>query len=95
MYSLLSWLIIGLTLGVVARMIIPHWKPVGVGMTIALGVLGAMLGGLISTQIWSTFAVVEPNVAQMWPGWLMAAACASFLLWFHVFYNTRPLWVRR
>ncbi len=95
MYSLLSWLIIGLTIGLIARMIVPHWKPIGVGMTIVLSILGAMFGGLVSTQIWTTFAVNEPDVSRMWPGWLMSAASATFLLWFHVVYNTRPVWTRR
>jgi uncharacterized membrane protein YeaQ/YmgE (transglycosylase-associated protein family) len=44
-----------------------------------LGVLGAVLGGLISSVIWSTWTN-EADVNRMWPGWLMSIAGGVLVL---------------
>jgi uncharacterized membrane protein YeaQ/YmgE (transglycosylase-associated protein family) len=95
MYSILSWLFIGLTIGLIARGVIPRWHHIEFTHTMALGVLGAMIGGLISTQIWDTFVVSGPNVSLMWRGWLFAAAGATTLLWAYVVYIWPPVSERR
>jgi uncharacterized membrane protein YeaQ/YmgE (transglycosylase-associated protein family) len=83
MLSLLSWIITGLIVGLIARAIVPGKQHIGTVMTIVLGVVGAALGGLISTQIWPTWTD-DPNVNQMWPGWLMAIAGGVIVLWAYV-----------
>jgi uncharacterized membrane protein YeaQ/YmgE (transglycosylase-associated protein family) len=71
MLSLLSWILTGLVVGLIARAIVPGRQSVGLIMTIVLGVAGAALGGLLSSLIWPTWAD-SPDVSRMWPGWLMA-----------------------
>ena len=71
MLSLLSWILTGLVVGLIARAIVPGRQSVGLIMTIVLGVVGAFLGGLLSSLIWPTWAD-SPDVNRMWPGWLMA-----------------------
>ena len=54
---MLSWiwfLIIGLVVGALARLLMPGKDPMGIIATIILGVVGSLLGGFISSLIWGT-----------------------------------------
>ena len=84
MLSLLSWIITGLIVGLIARAIVPGKQDIGTVMTIVLGVVGACLGGLVATAIWSDTWANDPNVNQMWPGWLMSIAGGVVVLWAYV-----------
>src|SRR5687768_5542045 len=79
MLSLLSWILTGLVVGFIARAIVPGKQHIGTLMTIVLGVVGAMLGGLISMALWPTWTN-DPEVSRMWPGWLMSIAGAVIVL---------------
>lgn len=45
--ALISWLIIGAVIGLIARAILPGKQAMGIGSTIVLGVIGALVGGFI------------------------------------------------
>ena len=47
----LSWILLGLLVGVLAKWIMPGPDSSGLVMTIVLGVAGAFLGGWIGTQV--------------------------------------------
>lgn len=50
-----SWILFGLIAGILSKMIMPGKKPQGCLITIALGIVGAMVGGFIGTKIgWGT-----------------------------------------
>lgn len=49
--GIISWLILGLIAGAIARAILPGKGPGGWIVTIIIGVLGAMLGGWIASAI--------------------------------------------
>ncbi len=70
MLALLSWIITGLIVGVIARAIVPGRQNFGWIMTIVLGIVGAFVGGLISSFIWPTWT--DSSVSTMWPGWIMS-----------------------
>lgn len=71
MLSLLSWIFTGLVVGFIARALVPGKQHIGTILTIVLGVIGACVGGLISSAIWPTWTD-SPDVNRMWPGWMMA-----------------------
>lgn len=71
MLALLSWILTGLIVGVIARALVPGRQSMGWIMTILLGIAGAFVGGLISSFIWPTWSS-EPDVSTMWPGWIMS-----------------------
>jgi uncharacterized membrane protein YeaQ/YmgE (transglycosylase-associated protein family) len=79
MLSLLSWIIVGLVVGFIARALVPGRQHIGILLTIALGVAGAMLGGVISSALWQTWAN-DPDVNRMWPGWIMSIVGAVIVL---------------
>ena len=45
--DILLWIVFGLVVGIVAKLIMPGNDPGGIFLTIILGVVGAMLGGWI------------------------------------------------
>ena len=71
MLALLSWIITGLIVGLIARAIVPGRQNFGWIMTIVLGIVGAFVGGLISSFIWPTWNA-DASVSTMWPGWIMS-----------------------
>ena len=79
MFALIGWLVTGLIVGLIARALVPGKQSLGIIMTIVLGVVGAMVGGLISSAIWPTWGN-DPDVSQMWPGWLMSIVGAVIVL---------------
>ena len=52
MLSFIWWLIIGLIAGAIARLIMPGRDPMGWIATMLLGIVGSIVGGLISWAIW-------------------------------------------
>ncbi|HEX7200892.1 MAG TPA: GlsB/YeaQ/YmgE family stress response membrane protein [Dongiaceae bacterium] len=49
--GLLSWIVFGLLAGGVAKFLIPGRDPGGCIMTIIIGIIGALLGGFLATQL--------------------------------------------
>jgi uncharacterized membrane protein YeaQ/YmgE (transglycosylase-associated protein family) len=49
--GVISWIILGLVVGVVAKFLMPGKDPGGIFITILLGVAGAIGGGYISSAI--------------------------------------------
>ena len=49
--DLLSWIVLGLIVGIVAKLIMPGKDPGGIMITIVIGIAGALLGGFISTAL--------------------------------------------
>ena len=47
----LSWIILGLVAGALAKLIMPGRDPGGIIITILLGIVGAVVGGFLSTLI--------------------------------------------
>jgi uncharacterized membrane protein YeaQ/YmgE (transglycosylase-associated protein family) len=51
MFGFLGWLIIGLLAGGLARLLIPGKQPMGLLMTMILGLVGSVVGGLLSAAL--------------------------------------------
>jgi uncharacterized membrane protein YeaQ/YmgE (transglycosylase-associated protein family) len=49
--GIVSWIILGLIAGALAKLIMPGRDPGGFFLTILIGVLGAVAGGFISTRL--------------------------------------------
>jgi len=47
----IGWLIIGLVAGALARLLVPGRQPMGIVMTMVLGLVGSIVGGAISTLL--------------------------------------------
>ncbi len=53
--GIVSWIIMGLVAGVIAKLLMPGPDPGGIIITTLLGIAGGVLGGFIGTRIgWGT-----------------------------------------
>ena len=51
MFGLLGWILFGLIVGVLAKLVMPGRDPGGVIVTMLLGIVGAVLGGFIGRSL--------------------------------------------
>lgn len=69
--QVLGWIVAGLIVGAIARLLIPGRQEMGIVMTIVLGIVGAIVGGLIAAQLFGP-PPPEVTVDTHWRGWLMS-----------------------
>jgi uncharacterized membrane protein YeaQ/YmgE (transglycosylase-associated protein family) len=48
---IIAWLVIGLVIGALARLLVPGRQHIGILLTILIGVVAALVGGIITTAI--------------------------------------------
>jgi uncharacterized membrane protein YeaQ/YmgE (transglycosylase-associated protein family) len=73
MFSIIGWIIFGLFVGLVAKLLMPGRDPGGVIITMVLGIAGALLGGFLG-QAFGWYREGEPA------GFLMSLVGAVMLL---------------
>lgn len=76
--GLLSWIILGLVVGILAKWIMPGPDPGGLFITILLGVAGAFVGGFIASFV-GLGSVTGFNLGSL----AVATGGALVLLWGH------------
>lgn len=75
MLNILGLLIVGLIIGFLARLLLPGRQKLGLGLTLVLGVVGALIGGLVASQL-GTGDIFELNVL----GFVVAVVASVVLL---------------
>lgn len=73
--DILGLLVVGLIIGALARLFKPGRQRLGLGMTLLLGVVGAIIGGLIAS-FFGTGDVFELNIL----GFVLAVVAAVLLI---------------
>ena len=48
---IIGWLVIGLVIGALARLLVPGRQNIGLILTILIGIVAALIGGIITTAI--------------------------------------------
>ena len=71
--GILSWIVFGLMVGIIAKLLMPGRDPGGFIVTILLGIAGALLGGFVGRAM----GFYGPNQSA---GWLMSIVGAIVLL---------------
>lgn len=51
---IIAWLVIGLVIGGLARLVVPGRQHIGLLLTMLIGVVAALIGGIITTAILGT-----------------------------------------
>lgn len=74
MGDILLYVLVGLVVGLVARLLLPGRDPIGIIATIALGIVGALIGGWL-------FGAVFPETQGV--DWIGAILVAVLLLWLY------------
>jgi len=78
-FSIIGTIIVGFIVGVLARFFYPGAVPLGFWLTVALGIGGSIVGGLISSLIWKS-----PDGKFHPAGWIMSLIGALLLLWMYI-----------
>jgi uncharacterized membrane protein YeaQ/YmgE (transglycosylase-associated protein family) len=84
-YSVISWLVFGLIVGAIARLLVPGQQPMSWLATIVLGVVGSFVGGAIS---WLIFGTPDGNINPA--GWIMSIVGAVILVVAYIRFNSAP-----
>ena len=74
--GILGWILFGLVVGIVAKLIMPGKDPGGFIITILLGIVGALLGGFLGRAL----GFYEPGEAA---GFIVATLGAILVLWIY------------
>jgi uncharacterized membrane protein YeaQ/YmgE (transglycosylase-associated protein family) len=77
--GIIGTIIVGFIVGVLARFFYPGAVPLGFWLTVALGIGGSIVGGLISSLIWKS-----PDGKFHPAGWIMSIIGALLLLWLYI-----------
>jgi uncharacterized membrane protein YeaQ/YmgE (transglycosylase-associated protein family) len=70
--QILGLILIGLVIGIIARLVLPGRQRIGVAMTLLLGVAGALVGGIVASAI-GTGDIFELNILGTIIGIIAAA----------------------
>ena len=63
--NILTWILFGLIAGALAKFIMPGKDPGGCLVTIAIGILGAVVGGFIGTEVLNFGTVTGFNLRSL------------------------------
>jgi uncharacterized membrane protein YeaQ/YmgE (transglycosylase-associated protein family) len=74
--GIISFIILGLIVGALARLVLPGRQPIGLLWTIALGMVGALAGGLLATEVLDIADRDEFNFGSL----LLAIGVSALLL---------------
>ena len=85
MINFIGWLIVGLIAGALARLIMPGRDPMGLIATILLGIVGSILGGLVSWAIWGS----DTRGGFQPAGLLLSILGAIIVLWIYRMMRSR------
>jgi uncharacterized membrane protein YeaQ/YmgE (transglycosylase-associated protein family) len=77
--GIIGTIIVGFIVGVLARFFYPGAIPMNFLLTVALGIGGSLVGGLISSLIWKS-----PDGKFQPAGWIMSIIGAVLLLWIYI-----------
>jgi uncharacterized membrane protein YeaQ/YmgE (transglycosylase-associated protein family) len=77
--GIIGTIIVGFIVGLLARFFYPGAVPLGFWLTVALGIGGSLVGGVISSLIWKT-----PDGKFHPAGWIMSFIGALLLLWIYI-----------
>jgi uncharacterized membrane protein YeaQ/YmgE (transglycosylase-associated protein family) len=79
--DIIGWLVFGLIVGALARLIMPGRDPMGCFMTALLGIGGSILGGIVGNLLFKP----DPHRGYFKPhaGWILSIIGALLLLWIY------------
>lgn len=75
MMHIIGWIVFGLIVGLIARFLMPGPQPMGMIMTIILGVVGSFLGGVLA-NLFQGGSITEPRAT----GWIGSIIGSILLL---------------
>lgn len=72
-FDILGWALFGLVVGAIARLLYPGPNPMGIFLTMIVGIAGSLLGGFVGSALFG-----EDYRAA---GWIMSVIGALVVVW--------------
>jgi uncharacterized membrane protein YeaQ/YmgE (transglycosylase-associated protein family) len=89
---LFSWLICGLIVGLVARLLIPGRQSMSLALTMVLGIVGAVVGGFLYWLVQGEPREPFSLAGNAWHGWIVSILGAGLVLWAYLTIYPRRWW---
>jgi uncharacterized membrane protein YeaQ/YmgE (transglycosylase-associated protein family) len=83
--TIIAWAVFGLIVGAIARFLYPGRQPMGILMTMVLGIVGSLLGGFVSWM----FGFDPQDGPFQGAGWIMSIIGALIVVWTGLFMASR------
>jgi uncharacterized membrane protein YeaQ/YmgE (transglycosylase-associated protein family) len=77
-WTIISWIVFGLVIGILARALYPGRQKMSLPSTIALGIAGSLVGGLIA---WAAGFREANDGPFEGAGWIMSIIGALIVVW--------------
>ena len=83
--AIIVWMMFGLVVGLIARMLYPGRQSMGLFATMLLGIVGSLVGGFISWM----FGFDPEDGAFQGSGWIMSIVGAILVVWISLYASSR------
>jgi uncharacterized membrane protein YeaQ/YmgE (transglycosylase-associated protein family) len=90
--TVLSWMLCGLVVGLIARLLLPGRQGMGLLLTMVLGIVGAVVGGYLYALVRGEPAEPFSLAGNAWHGWVVAVLGAVLVLWVYVRLYPKRWW---
>jgi uncharacterized membrane protein YeaQ/YmgE (transglycosylase-associated protein family) len=87
--AILTWIVFGAIVGIIARFLMPGRDPMSWVATIVLGIVGSFVGGYLAQLLFAGSAALPPPSA----GWLGSIIGAIVVLWIYRYSQGRKVGV--
>ena len=83
--AIIGWIVFGVIVGAIARLVMPGRHHFGIVMTIILGIVGSFVGGMIAWLFTG-----GPDRAYSPAGWILSIIGAIIVLWIGARFSRAP-----
>ena len=74
--TIITWLIIGLVIGAVAHLLVPGRQRIGIILTVLIGIVGALVGGVVTFALLGAGHVIITFIVSLVVSALLISAVA-------------------
>jgi uncharacterized membrane protein YeaQ/YmgE (transglycosylase-associated protein family) len=82
MLGIILWVVFGIVIGAIAKMIMPGKENMGWLMTSALGIVGSIVGGFIANTFFGGGGATDASMFHFWPI-VFSVIGALIVLWIY------------
>ena len=90
--TVLGWMLCGLIVGLIARLLLPGRQGMTLLMTMVLGIVGAVVGGFLYSHFQGAPSDPLSFSGNAWHGWIVAILGAVLVLWLYSALYPRRWW---
>jgi uncharacterized membrane protein YeaQ/YmgE (transglycosylase-associated protein family) len=90
--SVLSWMLCGLLVGLIARFLVPGRQNMSLLLTMVLGIVGAVVGGFLCSLVEGPPSEPYSLSGIAWHGWIVAILGGVLVLWAYATLYPRRRW---